>query len=193
MKHHILFVLVFLAATGTGTAQQNIKGKVTDKGNKPIPGTVISLLNSGDSSLVKMSITDKNGYYTIARTGESQLLIKAEKERYTTQILPAGSSDSIVNFELTAVKALDEVIITSRKKLIEEKADRTVFNIENSVVAFGGNALEALKKMPGVQVQQQQIKIGDNSGVNIMLNGQLQHLAGDELVQLKKHTGEQPL
>ncbi len=37
--------------------------------------------------------------------------------------------------------------------------------------------------MPGIQVQQQQISIGGNGSISIMMNGRLQHISGDELMQ----------
>ncbi|MDR2206200.1 MAG: hypothetical protein LBE36_08620, partial [Flavobacteriaceae bacterium] len=40
---------------------------------------------------------------------------------------------------------IKEVEITANKKLIERKVDRLVFNVENSVSAAGGDAIDALK------------------------------------------------
>lgn len=182
MRQFILTIL-FISTVEAIYAQQHITGKISDENGNPLSGAIISMLNSNDSSLQKTAIADKLGNYTIEKPELSTALIKIEQDGFITQLKSINEKDSVVNFVLIQTQALGEVIITDRKKLIEEKADRTVFNVEKSAVAFGGDALEAIKKMPGVQVVQQQIKVAGNSGVSIMVNGRLQHLSGDELIQ----------
>ena len=57
---------------------------------------------------------------------------------------------------------LEEAVITLKKPTIEKAPGRLVFNIENTSVA-SGNALDVLKKTPGVVVSQQGISVKNNS------------------------------
>lgn len=59
---------------------------------------------------------------------------------------------------------LKEVTIIYKKKVIERKIDRVVFNVENSSIALSGNAFDALKATPNIRVENdaicKQSKIG---------------------------------
>lgn len=182
MMRKIFLFLLLSTMVLRSIAQEYIHGTVTSKGGKPITGAAVTVLQSNDSIAGIRSETDKNGYYKITMN-KVVTHLSVSKQGFLTEIAGVSSTDTVLNIIMTLVKSLDEVVITERRKLIEEKADRTVFNLEKSVVAQGGDALEAIKKMPGVQVQQQQINISGLGGVSIMVNGRMQHLSGDELIQ----------
>ncbi|MEJ7680517.1 MAG: hypothetical protein WKG06_22230 [Segetibacter sp.] len=57
---------------------------------------------------------------------------------------------------------MDKVTVTVRKPLFEQKIDRTIMNVANSIIASGSTALEVLEKAPGVTVDRQndQISLG---------------------------------
>lgn len=78
-------------------------------------------------------------------------------------------------------KELQEVTITGKKKLIERKVDRTVFNVENSVAAQGGDAMDALKVTPGVKINGNDIKLTGKNSVKVMVNDKIVQLGGEEL------------
>jgi outer membrane receptor protein involved in Fe transport len=78
------------------------------------------------------------------------------------------------------------VEITANKKLIERKVDRLVFNVENSVSAAGGDAIDALKVTPGLRVQNDQISIIGKSGVSVMVDDRILQLSGDDLTNYLK-------
>jgi hypothetical protein len=59
-------------------------------------------------------------------------------------------------------KTLQEIIVKGRKPILVRKIDRLEFDVSNSVLSSGYNALEVLSKLPGVMV--------DNSG-NVAVNG----------------------
>lgn len=82
---------------------------------------------------------------------------------------------------LALQKEIQGVTITSKKKLIERKVDRLVFNVKKSIVAQGGDAMEALKATPGVRVQGEEIKLAGKSSVKVMVNNKIVQMGGDEL------------
>lgn len=74
----------------------------------------------------------------------------------------------------------------SRKTLIERKVDRLVFNVENSISATGGDALDALKITPGLKVQGDQIMMIAKKGMSVMIDDKLIQLSGDDLINFLK-------
>jgi len=81
---------------------------------------------------------------------------------------------------------LQTVTVTAQRPLIERKIDRLVFNVENSVAATGGDALDALKVTPGIQVQNNQIGMIGKSGLAVMINDRILNLSGDDLINYLK-------
>ena len=81
---------------------------------------------------------------------------------------------------------LQEVVITSKKKLIERKVDRLIFNVENSISASGGDAIDALKITPRVKVKNDNISMIGKNNMSVMLDDKLILLTGDELINFLK-------
>src|SRR5678815_2051937 len=90
-------------------------------------------------------------------------------------------------FVLTNSKdQLKGVTVTGKKPMIEQKIDRMVINVKNSIVNAGGSALDVLEKSPGVTVNRQNnaISINGKSGVVVMLNGKMTYMPMDALIQM---------
>ncbi|GAE66014.1 TonB-dependent receptor [Chryseobacterium indologenes] len=83
-------------------------------------------------------------------------------------------------------KEIQEVEIKARKKLVERKIDRLVFNVQNSTSATGGDAMDALRVTPGVKVINDKISIIGKSGVSVLIDDKIMHLAGDDLANFLK-------
>ncbi len=96
------------------------------------------------------------------------------------------SSRQEINFTLDKDDIeLKEVAVISKKPLIERKVDRVVFNVENSITAAGGDALEAVGKAPGVHVSNTgDISLAGKSTVSVMINDKMMQLDGAELTEM---------
>ncbi len=169
----------------------HVTGSVTD-GGKPLQLTTVSLLNSKDSTLVKTELTDNSGHYDLV-TGAGNYLLRISNLGYTDfWSAPFSLSD---NQSYTAPDALmikndtklKEVSVVSRKPMIEVKADKTIFNVENSINATGSSALELLRKSPGVQVDNNEhISMKGKTGVRIYIDGKPSQLDAASLASYLK-------
>ncbi len=66
--------------------------------------------------------------------------------------------------------------------MIEVKADKTVFNVENSINATGSNAFELLQKSPGVTTDKDDnISMQGKNGVKIYIDGKPTQMGGADL------------
>lgn len=92
-------------------------------------------------------------------------------------------SDSVNKIVETQIQ---EVEILAKKKLIERKVDRLVFNVENSISATGGDALDALKVTPGLKVQNDQISMIGKGNMLVLINDRPTQLTGDDLISYLK-------
>ncbi|HEX7691959.1 MAG TPA: TonB-dependent receptor [Sediminibacterium sp.] len=194
----ILFLAMLsgLAITTESYAQTKttVSGEVKDNAGKALPSVSVSLLQAKDSSLVKAGVTDANGKFEISSNNHAGKLLLSyqivgfEKTYSNVFDLSAGQSFSSGTATLQpAVNKLQEVTVTSKKPMIEIKADKTIFNVESSINATGSNAMELLQKSPGVQVDNNDnISMKGKTGVKIYIDGKMMQLDTKDLAAYLK-------
>ncbi|MDI3322172.1 outer membrane beta-barrel family protein [Pinibacter soli] len=172
---------------------QTINGTVVDSVNKPLGHANVLLLKAKDSSLVKAIMCDDKGIYSFANISEGKYLIVSNfvnhKAAYSSSFIldKARSKISlppIILIEQTTT--LKEVTVSVKKPLLEQKIDRLVINVANSITAAGNTALEVLERSPGVIVDHQNNAIAMNgkSGVVLMINGKISRAPVSAVMQL---------
>ena len=86
-----------------------------------------------------------------------------------------------------SVRALKSVHVTAKKKTIEFKGDKIIYNVSSSVNAMGSNALDLLKQSPGVMVgPSNSISLNGKGGVTVYIDGKPSYMQGDALAALLK-------
>lgn len=193
-KNIVLFAIILshlFAFTHSVQSQQTISGNVTDASNQPMEFANVLLLNAIDSSLVKGDLTGLGGKYTFQNIIEGNYIISASFLGYNTVYSDAyevnGSASIVINdIVLTEGVALEEVQVVAKKALLEQKIDRLVVNVANSVTSAGGTALEVLEKSPGVIVNRQSNRISliGKDGISVMINGKLSYQPIESIVQM---------
>lgn len=177
-----IILLTFLVLPLLAQSQVELKGIVKNGAEPVIWANVVLTRNEGGvagGTLTKddgsFELKVKEGTYKIRisylgfATWEKELLL--EKNTDLGLILLKESGD-----------LLKEVAIRSQKHMVEYKPDRLVFNVENSLLATGGNAVEALRAAPGVIVQNNSISMLGKGASHVMINGSLIELTGDDLI-----------
>ena len=163
----IIYTLAFLFS-GVFSYSQSISGKITDKENNAVSFTEIILTKN---EIKKTTISDEKGNFTLQLPENGDYLLEILQDGnkiYSKTLTINGDISENINIE-TKTQDIQGVTITGNKKLIERKIDRLVFNVENSVSATGGDALDALKITPGLQVQNDQIYMVGKSTMSVMI------------------------
>lgn len=87
------------------------------------------------------------------------------------------------------VSEISGIVVKGSKAVFQQKADKMIFNVENSVLSDGTNVLEVLGKTPGVVVSQEgELSLRGKKGVSVMINGKLSSLSTKELANLLRST-----
>lgn len=165
-----------------------VTGKVLYQG-KGISSASILVFSSADSTLYKAAVTDTAGVFRIHNlsNGGYYFTIEAYGYKHSKKMYFMADSSSLsinlndILLDSLEYKSLQEVMVTSSKRLVEQKIDRIVFNVENSITASNGNGLEAIGKAPGVRVDQKGISLIGKSSLGVMINDRLVQLSGDDL------------
>lgn len=183
-------IFILLASAGlltSATHAQKISGSVKDQQGKILEKTNVSLLRAKDSVTVKFSTTDKSGFYSFNSVPGKYIISVSHVAYipiYSKPFDVAGPAD--VNIpELIMVKkegTLQGVSVNSQRPMVEVKADKTILNVEGTINATGNDALELLRKAPGVLVDKDDnISLAGKNGVQVYVDGKPTPLSGTDL------------
>ncbi len=150
---------------------------------EPIPFANV-ILTQEDGNIVNGGITDEDGNFSItAKKGKYKLIISFIGYVDMNQDIELLDTINLGTITLTdSTTSLDEVVIKTTKKVIERKPDRLIFNVENSIAASGGDAMDALRVAPGIALQNNAITMIGRGESRVMIDGRLLQLSGEELV-----------
>ncbi|MEO6453526.1 MAG: outer membrane beta-barrel family protein [Ginsengibacter sp.] len=153
--------------------QQNgrIYGKVVDaKTNRGLDAVSVQLIKkisntvngSSKDSIVAGMLTPSNGNFSFDNVlfGDSlKLFITAigygtlERTIMLRSNPSQGNEKDLGNFKITQEsKVLENITVTSTKPALEMGIDRKIFNVEKSLTATGGTAIDVMKSIPSVTV-----------------------------------------
>ena len=137
------------------TGKGKVTGAVLDEKSQPFPFVNVLLLQAKDSVLVKGLAADEQGKFAFDQIAAGKYLTLISMVGYQKAYSePFNVKDAPVNLPTVSlksdIKSLSEVTVVAKKPFIEQEIDRTVVNVENSIVSAGATALEVLERAPGV-------------------------------------------
>lgn len=186
MTKLIFFLWLFVLPFGV-LAQVKISGQITDSQNKPLELLEVQLQNN-QALITHSDLTDSKGNFSLTTPkGTYTLLIKHLGKVLKEQTINASQDVNLGIIILNDTpQQLQEVVVNSKKKLIERKVDRLVFNVENSISASGGDAIDAMKITPGIRVQNDAISMIGKNNLAVMIDDKIIQLAGEDLINFLK-------
>ena len=192
MKRILSLMSAFIFIAFASTAQ-NIKGIAKDADGKLLTNASVSLLNAKDSAVVKLAVTNTSGEYKFQNIKDGKYLTSVSYVGYISSYSPvfevSGNGDvDVAIVSLTKVNGgLKDVVVTAQKPIVEVKADKTILNVENTFNAVGSDALELLRKSPGVLVDKDEnVSLAGKTGVQIYIDGKPSPLTGADLAAYLK-------
>ncbi|MFZ6025971.1 MAG: carboxypeptidase-like regulatory domain-containing protein [Bacteroidota bacterium] len=167
----LIILLAFPAIELSAQADSagSIIGKVEEyKSGKAVDNAGIELLSINDSAVVKLTLTDSNGFYKFSGILPGTYLIRTSHLNYNAIYSPVFSVSSTIPYHIEPLVlkpnagTLDEVIVKSKRPSITLDGNKMIIKTTNIAGSATGNALELLKAMPGIIV--------DNNE-SVLLNG----------------------
>ncbi|NND05861.1 MAG: TonB-dependent receptor [Saprospiraceae bacterium] len=191
-----LALLLFkMSAAQTGT----ISGKLLDDTEEPVIYANVSLHLISDSTLVKVEPSNEEGVFTFHEINPGSYFLRASfvgfAELEVRDLILEGDQKlelQALTFESSSVQ-LETATITAQRSILEVRSDRTVFNVQGTINSAGENAIELLRKAPGVLVDNNDnISVLSRSGVLVYIDGKRLPLSGQDLSNyLQNLTAEQ--
>jgi len=158
-----------------------ISGKVFDATkNTPLAYSSVTIRNLKDSSVLLGSLVDEKGGFEISNIpfGAYELIISyigyKDFIKKPVLVIPPDKMDlniGIIKVEEDA-KALEEVQVTAEKNYMQVNAEKKVFNMEKNTLSTGGSAVDALKQVSVVEVDQDgNLSMRGSGNLRVVING----------------------
>ncbi|MCJ8208768.1 TonB-dependent receptor [Mucilaginibacter sp. RS28] len=194
--------LLFTCLFQNGFAQQQqqqqqqdqflLKGILKSTDRTDVAGATVILKDAHTARVLKQMATQTDGAFSFNLNSSDYVVTVTYLGSvvYVSELVKlSGNTDLGILKINTGAVSLKEVVIksTTNKPAIKIEGRKLTYNVQSSITAQGSNALEALKKAPGVIVSQDNsITLNGASGAMVMINGKQTYLQPEDLAQLLK-------
>ncbi|MBC2845829.1 outer membrane beta-barrel family protein [Winogradskyella flava] len=184
--------LLLLFTFGSALAQNTITGKIVTENQQPIPAAIISLLDAETNTFVKGELSNDAGDFRFKNIDDGSYVILITSlglKDFTSEAFTLNNSKKtfVTIVMVDDSDELDEVTVVAEKPIIEVRADKTVFNVANTVNAIGDSGFELLRKAPGIIIDNSDtIIVEGKAGVLFYIDDRPSVLRGQDLVNFLK-------
>lgn len=159
MKHFFILLTSFITTILTATAQKAVvAGIISDTLNHvTLSNSVISLIQSKDSVLIKFTRSDKKGHFEFVNLPAGKFFLMISYPSYADYIYPLSLADTsrenvgVIKMTLQS-RLLEEVLVKQKISAVRLKGDTIEYRADSFKVREGASVEEMLRKMPGLQV-----------------------------------------
>lgn len=175
-------------------ALAQISGTVADDRQQGIPFVNVILYQAADSSFITGVNTTDNGQFLISYTTAGNYYLQISSIGYKTiehlHLTMTGPVDLGTITLHNEAATLDEVVVSTRKDLIQQTAFGKVVNVQNSLLTKGSNALQILERLPGVITDKRnnEFSLNGQTGVAVLINGRRVMMSPAEIMALLENT-----
>ncbi|WP_281986431.1 TonB-dependent receptor domain-containing protein [Aquimarina aggregata] len=193
---NLIIGLIFLLGTQI-ILSQNFKGRVVNSLNKPIAYSNVTAQYVDNNALIKGTITDDEGRFSLLINAEKPFYITISFIGYKAWVSPnfytTGQNLGIIILKEDKTE-LEEVLVTVNKELITRKGDKILMNLGSNILTKGKNLTEILKYAPNVWVDQSSNEI-NLKGVSaiILINGKKTNMSRESLMNYLNTLSEKEL
>lgn len=169
-----------------------IKGQIIDSNSgKPMEYANVVLFSLRDSSIVTGSVSDQAGKFEMTKVPFGRFYLVAnfigfnKKTLPEIKITPKEKTIDVgaITLEPSAA-SLQAVEITGQKEHIEYQIDKKIVNVDQDIMAQGGNAVNALENIPSVQVDiDGNVSLRGSSSFTVLIDGRPSILQGTDALQ----------
>lgn len=185
-KMYILIVLLILSITVA--AQSTLSGRTTDKDNRPLTGTTILVLTQVDSTYITGAVSDLNGQFEVLNLKPDYYILSFSTIGFRTLHMPLrvvkNTSKELGDIVLEDDSyMLSGVTVTGKRSPVKVEPGKMTVNLSSALLSTDGNVLDALRKLPGVIVQNDgTISLNGKSGANVLIDDKATYLSGENLI-----------
>lgn len=170
----VLMVFAFMNVATVKAA--TISGRITDNTGEALIQASVRLLNPKDSTLVKASVSDTNGRYSIKNVKAGKYIVEASYVGYSPQTRDISVGDKDISLKAFVLEesaiALRDAVVTGIRTPIKVMEDTVEFSAESYKTQPNAVVEDLLKRLPGVEVSSDgKITANGQEVKKILVNG----------------------
>lgn len=158
-----------------------VQGTVIDNKKAPVPFSTVAVHRQSDSTRLAITNADEKGQFQFDMP-VGEYFITVSFLAFNERLVPFSVSEGDVmlgTVTLNPTRMLQEVVVSSEKKLAELKLDKRVYNVSLDVSNIGSNASEILANIPSVTVDVDgNVSLRGSEGVRILIDGKPSAMTG---------------
>lgn len=184
-----MYVLVVCLVLSIGISAQSIlSGRIIDKDKLPMISATILLLNHADSTFITGTASDLDGRFEILNLKPDNYILsfsmmgfkKVDMVRQVGKNTNNELGDIVLEEDSYMLSA---VIVTGKRPPVKIEPGKITINLSSALLSTDGNMLDAMRKLPGVIVQNDgTVLLNGKSGANVLIDDKVTYLSGENLV-----------
>lgn len=195
---NILYVLLMLsipiirmnAQQGSPASGTTVTGQVIDKSTgQPMDAATVSVTDSRTGNVFAGTMTNSKGEFRISNIPFGVYNIDVNFISYdkaSVDSITLGNNQPVRSlgkiFLSPSGISLGEVSVVADKPVIENKADKIVYNVAEDITSQGALAVDVLRKVPQVTVDADgNVELQGSSNVRFLINGKTSSVFGSNL------------
>lgn len=197
-----LFIVIFISFINAQQFDLNnlpkigiLKGSVIDStSGEPLEYASVSLISQRTNEIVTGGITDALGKFYIKQIPIGRYKVSIEYIGYNRSEqgqVTFNPRENVTEIDLGIIKleqsalAYQTVEVEGEKPLFVQTMEKKIFNVEQNTISSGGSALDALRQVPGVDVDNDgNVSLRGSSKVNFLIDGKPALMSGGDAATL---------
>ena len=186
MKNLISLILPAFCCRYASFSQTTVSGRVLSQDDRqPLISSTVSVLKAGTAELVTGTLTNEQGRFSVSNlpAGEYDFVFSNIGYESVKQRVLAGTLNKVLDLGNILLKLSDmelgEVRIVGQKQAVSSSLDKKVYSADSFVSGSAGSALDIIKTLPGVVIDQEsRIILRGSDKVAILVDGKQSSLTG---------------
>jgi outer membrane receptor protein involved in Fe transport len=193
IKYIFISILILIASTNIYSQPKNIKGTISGKvidesTNLPLESATVQIINIIGDELVNGGATDYKGEFRITEIPSGTYNIKVSYIGYNTSVLKGiliNKNNTSVNIGSIVLKlsteVTEEIEVTTEAPVMKMEFEKKVYELKQSMVSESGSAIDVLKNVPSVTVDNDgNVSIRGSESIRILIDGKPSGLLGGD-------------
>ncbi len=189
----LCFLSLSVLAQQSGKSDFKIKGKLIDSvTHRPLEYATISIFPAGAKRPVNGAVCDNKGNFVVNNIAQGTYKLVAEFIGYkalTFYHITVDKEHPVTDVNQIFLKpkatTLQNITISGKPKIIENKIDKLVFNADQDVTSQVGVATDVLKKVPQVSVDVDgNVELAGSSSIRFLINGKPSAAFGSDIADV---------
>jgi hypothetical protein len=180
----LIMIFLFFCIAVQGQQENNIQGHLINVHNEePVLYATVALINANDSSLVKGTLSNVDGTFNLDNIKPGNYLLRISHVSYQSAERPlafAGESTyhtGTISLEEQSLQ-IDSLVVLGERIKAKDEGNKTTFFMNKKVTKASNTGLEALKHIPGAQVDfNQNLSLQGRENIVIEVDGKRRDMA----------------